>query len=202
MKQYYYLTGKVQNGPFSIDELKEKHLSNETLIWTEGMENWQKIKDDLELQNALKTTSIPPPPPVEIDQPITKTEISGQIKVINEKQEAKESNLLKPTKKQLSYYLIWVCSHVVIFLLTKTKTDFFQTYKDRPERFWPFTSEFFAEKINTYGLTYSCQTRDGNPCFYGIFADYDITELLIYSAIPIVVFIIYRLTKSNEIKNS
>jgi hypothetical protein len=202
MKQYYYLIGKEQNGPFSIDELKEKLLSNETLIWTDGMENWQKIKNDLELQKALKLTSIPPPPPIENDQPITKTEFSGQIKVINEKQEAKEFNFLKPTKKQLSYYLIWVCSHVVIFLLTKTKTDFFQTYHDRPERFWPFTAEFFAEKINHPSLTYGCQTYDDKPCFYGIFTDYDITELLIYSVIPIIVFIIYSLTKKSQTKNS
>lgn len=188
MKKYYYLSGKVQNGPFSIDELKEKNLSNETLVWTTGMENWQKLIDVLELQSLLKT--MPPPPPLEANQPTTKTEISGQIKITNEKEVAKEYNILKPTKKQLAYYLIWICIHVVIFLLTKTKTDFIQYsadgfHYDRPERFWPFNISFYSP----------------NHSFYGIFVDYDKTELLVYSLIPLVLFVIYRLTKNNDIKN-
>ena len=163
MKQYYYLTGKVQNGPFNIDELKKFNLPADTLIWTEGMENWEKIKENSELSKTLGARQMPPPIPIE-------TETSSNIK-------QNEVSILKPTKRQLSSYLIWVCTHITIFLLTKTKTDFFQDYLDRPERFWPFTSEFLSEKTNHPDLTYNCQTADGRPCFHGIFADYDLSEL-------------------------
>ena len=61
MKEYFYLTGKDQNGPFSLEELLTKGISGETLIWTEGMGNWQKLKDITELKQAMKP--VPPPPP-------------------------------------------------------------------------------------------------------------------------------------------
>lgn len=39
MKEYYYLIGRNQNGPYSLEELKGRGLSRETLIWTDEMEN-------------------------------------------------------------------------------------------------------------------------------------------------------------------
>ena len=64
MKEYFYLKGKDQNGPFTIEQLADKGLTNETNIWTEGMENWQKLKDMTELAQILKPKSVPPPPPL------------------------------------------------------------------------------------------------------------------------------------------
>ncbi|HNW98398.1 MAG TPA: GYF domain-containing protein [Bacteroidales bacterium] len=65
MKEYYFLTGKDQNGPFSIEELKTKNLTSETLIWSDDMDNWKKLKDIPELLNLKK---VPPPPPVDMNK--------------------------------------------------------------------------------------------------------------------------------------
>jgi hypothetical protein len=203
MKQYFYLIGTTQSGPFDIEELKAKRLSYDTYIWTEGMKDWQRIIDNLDLQEAFKTNVSPPPPPVERGQLTTKKEISSNARGLDEKSTYEESSPFKPTSKQLFNYLIWVCCHVVIFLLTKTDVDFFKGYSRSPERFWPFTSEFFAGTEGLLpGMSYNCQTRDGKPCFYGIFADYDVSELLIYSVVPVVLFFLYRLKKNINSKKA
>lgn len=61
MKKYYYLNGPEKNGPFSEDELVNHNLSLNTLIWTEGFENWKPLREIPELLQ-----SVPPPPPNEI----------------------------------------------------------------------------------------------------------------------------------------
>ena len=70
MKEYFYLTGKDKNGPFLLEKLLTKGISGETLIWTEGMGNWQKLKDTPELKQVIKP--LPPPPPIDIgDEKLT-----------------------------------------------------------------------------------------------------------------------------------
>ena len=46
MKKYFYTNGDDKLGPFSIDELKEKNITNETFIWYEGLSDWKKASDD------------------------------------------------------------------------------------------------------------------------------------------------------------
>ncbi|WP_116789251.1 DUF4339 domain-containing protein [Flavobacterium psychrotrophum] len=42
MKQYFtYLNGE-QAGPFSFEQLKSKNLYRDTLVWFEGLAEWQK----------------------------------------------------------------------------------------------------------------------------------------------------------------
>lgn len=59
-KQFYYLEGKEQKGPFSLVELKSKGLSLETLVWSEGFETWKPLK---ELSDIFESSSVIPPPP-------------------------------------------------------------------------------------------------------------------------------------------
>ena len=61
MKKYYYLDGPNKKGPFSEDEFINLNLNQDTLIWTEGLENWKPLK---EFPDLLKV--IPPPPPEEV----------------------------------------------------------------------------------------------------------------------------------------
>ena len=49
MKQYYYLAGSTQLGPFTIDELRTKGLSRDTMVWATGMTDWAKAGDVAEL---------------------------------------------------------------------------------------------------------------------------------------------------------
>ena len=61
-KEFYYLDGKEQKGPYSIDQLKELNLKSDTLIWEESFDNWKPLRDVEELKVLLRKT--PPPPPI------------------------------------------------------------------------------------------------------------------------------------------
>jgi uncharacterized RDD family membrane protein YckC len=60
-QQYFVSTNGQQLGPFNFDELKEKNIDKETLIWTEGYVNWTKAGDIPLLRDILVAT--PPPLP-------------------------------------------------------------------------------------------------------------------------------------------
>jgi uncharacterized protein DUF4339 len=61
MKKYYYLDGPEKKGPFEEDEFVNLNLDHDTLIWTEGLDNWKQLKD---FPDLLKV--IPPPLPDEV----------------------------------------------------------------------------------------------------------------------------------------
>lgn len=42
-KEFYYLDGKEQKGPYSIDQLKDLNLKSDTLIWEESFDNWKQL---------------------------------------------------------------------------------------------------------------------------------------------------------------
>lgn len=42
---YFYHIGNKQKRPFSLVEIEDKTLANETLIQTEGMKNWKDSKE-------------------------------------------------------------------------------------------------------------------------------------------------------------
>ena len=64
-KTWHIAVDGSQQGPFSIGDLKplaeSKKLNHNTLVWKEGMANWQKASELTELKPILG--SIPPPLP-------------------------------------------------------------------------------------------------------------------------------------------
>lgn len=58
MTQYYYTDGKERYGPFSFEELREKSLSSETLVWKEGLVDWVPAKNISELQSLFSPPEI------------------------------------------------------------------------------------------------------------------------------------------------
>ncbi len=76
MKQYYYLADNNQLGPFSLDELRTKNLTRETLVWTAGMADWLKAGDVAELNSLFTSgfgTLVEPMPPVQVQPMQTPT---------------------------------------------------------------------------------------------------------------------------------
>jgi len=61
-KEYYYLDGKTQKGPFSFSQLKNENISQETLFWEESLDKWGKAKDIKELSELFSKKSPPPIP--------------------------------------------------------------------------------------------------------------------------------------------
>jgi len=116
MKEYYFLTGKDQNGPFTVDQLADKGLTKETLIWTDSMENWKKLKEIPELMEVLSPKSVPPPPP-EDEEKILKTEVSGQLRVTTERTPNPTIEAMKPMKTALTWLIVWCSFHLFALLM-------------------------------------------------------------------------------------
>lgn len=60
--QYYYLEGKDQKGPFTLEQLENIGLRPDTLVWSESLDYWRPAKEVPELQNLIR--KLPPPPPI------------------------------------------------------------------------------------------------------------------------------------------
>jgi hypothetical protein len=58
VNKYFYTDGESKFGPFSKEELKEKGISRETLVWYYGLEAWTPLSDLEELNEV--SLSIPP----------------------------------------------------------------------------------------------------------------------------------------------
>lgn len=64
--KYFIVENGQQSGPFTIYELKDKGITSDTLVWAEGMKDWQPAWQVEELKNFLYGTQesqTPPPVP-------------------------------------------------------------------------------------------------------------------------------------------
>lgn len=61
MKKYFISINKVNEGPFTLEELQSKNLSKSDLVWTEELGNWTEVSQVAELKDYIKVT--PPPAP-------------------------------------------------------------------------------------------------------------------------------------------
>ena len=59
MKQYFYISGKEQKGPFSFEELRNQSLKRQTLIWFNGLKDWKPAEEIEEMQSLF---DLEPPP--------------------------------------------------------------------------------------------------------------------------------------------
>lgn len=59
MKSYFIYTNDQQQGPFSIQELKDMGINESTPIWKEGFEAWKKAGELAELRTCFE--AVPPP---------------------------------------------------------------------------------------------------------------------------------------------
>lgn len=63
--QFFIIENGQQVGPLTIAQLAEKKIKGETLVWREGMPDWQPAWKVDELRYILnENTSVPPVPPV------------------------------------------------------------------------------------------------------------------------------------------
>jgi len=220
MIEYFFLKGIDQNGPFTVEQLADKKLTSDTLIWTKGMDNWQKLKDIPELIKVLNPKSVPPPPPSIIDENIIKTEVSGQLKVIKEKTPNLILEAIKPSKTILIWLIIWCGFHLFALLMSYSGVDFFN--KDgypKTESFWPFVKYNSCEDLGyldhrplddamtdfwyiTYDKYYSEKGVWMEYCFKGIFSEYDSSEFAFYVFGAIIIYLLVRISNKQELSNT
>lgn len=115
-KEFYYLDEKEQKGPFTIDKLKTIGLKPETLVWTDGFENWKQVKDVDELKIVLKKT--PPPPPI-IDTLSSSSIKDNENEILDEKMNNVEDSNIK----------LWasfkIFSSILVFILLAIFAGFY-----------------------------------------------------------------------------
>lgn len=58
MSKYFYLKNNKKYGPCTIEELRKRSIDRDTMIWTEGMEEWLPVEEVPEIAEQL-----PPPVP-------------------------------------------------------------------------------------------------------------------------------------------
>lgn len=200
MKEYFFLTGKDQNGPFTIDQLADKGLTSETLIWSEGMENWQKLKDIPELIQIIKPKSVPPPPPSNKEENISKTEVSGQLKITTDK-------VYRPIRIP-RWLIFWCAFNLFALLFSYSGIKYFNqnaclggSSKDTDE-FWPFSGVLRFEDKESGGngwCGYTDEKYFGNYIeFNGFFYNYDLTEFAFYVGGAFFIFLLVRISNKEK----
>ena len=119
MKEYFFLKGKDSCGPFTVEQLADKGLISETLIWTEGIENWQKLSNIPELAEVVKLKSVPPPPPID--------DLDSTSLLAQELKDIPQHTSVLPTEKHrkiLTCLIIWCGFHLFALLMTHTEDIF------------------------------------------------------------------------------
>ena len=61
MLKYYIHNGIEQLGPFTLDQLKEKHLNQNSQVWHNGLKHWTPAQDLDELEGYVSDKIVPPP---------------------------------------------------------------------------------------------------------------------------------------------
>ena len=57
MKSYYYAdSNNIQQGPFDLDELKQKPITRNTLVWHSGLDQWTLASGVKELEDFFANT--------------------------------------------------------------------------------------------------------------------------------------------------
>lgn len=75
--EFYILQNNLKEGPYSLEELGNKNINTNTLVWRTGFKNWTPVKDVPELSDLL--SNLPPIPPG--SQPVVKTWLAESILV-------------------------------------------------------------------------------------------------------------------------
>lgn len=106
-KEFYYLDGKEQKGPFKTEYLKSVGLKPDTLVWTEGFDNWKPVREVEDLRILLKKT--PPPPPI-IDNTPSSTAPINKVKSDNKNIIVEDNNVKLWAEIKLFFFIIFLFS--------------------------------------------------------------------------------------------
>lgn len=80
---YYYMDGLDKKGPYTMDEIKLRNLSCETLVIKEGMSQWRKLETFDELKVTIKELEPETPADqtdsIETKEKVTKIKVSSNV---------------------------------------------------------------------------------------------------------------------------
>lgn len=119
MNQYYYAEDDIQYGPFTIDELKTKHIKKTTLIWTDGMQDWTLADEIEELKNIIITQ----PPPLPKKQTNSNNQTNQNSSTVN-----KIDNIYKKESEATIVGVILFIAPIIIKLIGDENINSIESY--------------------------------------------------------------------------
>lgn len=192
MSSFYYLKGKDQKGPFTIEQLVEEDINIETLVWSKKMNNWVKIKDLSDEFSFIKNKVSPPK--LYEDNP----EIELRSNKSQENNDLKKDTLTHINDyKSIKWLLIWLSFHFLALILATTGIRIFNQWgRSKTNEFWPFVQMFETYNLQT---DYNYMTKDYNlertTSFRGLFFNYDWSEFTVYVVLGLIWFIWQKMAK-------
>ena len=91
MKKYFYSNGQEKEGPVTLEELKEKAINPKTLIWHEGLDDWEEANTIKELVEIFELI----PPPIETEKNLISDTKPPELKSENQNQITSNNNSTK-----------------------------------------------------------------------------------------------------------
>jgi len=75
MKKYFYSNGQDKEGPVTLEELKQKDITPQTLIWFEGLDDWKEAESVDELKEIFELS----PPSIEKENHTSDTAEANEL---------------------------------------------------------------------------------------------------------------------------
>ncbi len=72
MLKYFIQDGENRKGPYELHELMKLEVYDDTLVWHEGLADWQPASAIQELKPVIRQRMVSPPPPLP-EQPLAKS---------------------------------------------------------------------------------------------------------------------------------
>ena len=144
MMKFYVLDNNQQKGPFSENELKSMLLTRESLVWCEGMENWDYAKNIEELKIYINST---PPPIPNIEN--LNSSININVKTHKSELDEKENYLKKEKiKSKFAYELVYFIKCIIFSILFIIVLP----WKDMYENLFEIHRDYYAlSRFNSSG---------------------------------------------------
>jgi GYF domain 2 len=116
MTNYFIHDGTQKTGPFTLEELKQKVIEQNTMIWFDGLAKWTEAKNVLELNDMV----IKSPPPLEKNSQFKET-IDKTKKVLEtDFVDQLENKISNKTGKTIFKWSIIIFVFLGIIYFTKT----------------------------------------------------------------------------------
>jgi len=123
--KYFYIKNNKRLGPFSIAQLNNENIKKNTLVWKEGLEDWVKASELIELKEVI----IPEPPPIPKPPPIPNKPLLSKVV---------KKDIYDPDYKKE----IWVTDMVIFYIIVVGLITYFN---------YPF-SESYLKIVSVYTI--------------------------------------------------
>lgn len=131
MNQFYIAENGQKTGPFNIEELKQRAIYKDTLIWTESFDNWTRADQIPILKDII--SSLPPPIPKTVEE-------NQKEKIKSQLSSDSQSNIQSINPQDFTYAIFAAALSIILSFASYLIDD------DNSKLYWKITIfTLFAE---------------------------------------------------------